>query len=126
MKKKSNKAKKTTEAKKIKAIKEAKAAKEVKETKHVEKEVVIHDYKESKKTTKKLKINKKNVATFIIFALLIAAIFIVGTYAIGKKKTLLIIAAIFVVGFILGFISKKIKPRPRYYNSLFYIRIRYL
>ena len=99
-----------------KANKKVKTTREVKDIKLVPKEKEEKEEKTSseKKTKKtKLKIKRKNLAIAIIFVILVIAIIVIGSLAIGKKKTLLVLAAIFGIGLILSFGSKLLKKKKK-------------
>ena len=89
------------------------------ETKENKEKVVKKEEKESSKTPKKvkrklkLKLKKKDLITILIFAFLIIAILIVGSFTIGKKKTFLILLAVFVLGIVCNFISNFIKKKKK-------------
>ena len=86
-----------------------------KETKEVKEKVTKTEKseKETKKKKLKLKISKKDLATCAIFAVLIIAILIIGSFAIGIKKTLLVLTVVFVAGAGAALISKYLRKRKK-------------
>ena len=101
--------KKIKRAKKTKEVKETKIEKKEKAEEKVEKKSSKTKVEIKKEPKRKLKIKTKNIITLLIFVILIVAVFVVGSLAIGKKKAALVLAAIFVLGFVFNFIFKKLK-----------------
>ena len=84
----------------------SKGTKEIKE----KKEIVVKTEENKNKKISKL---KKSMITYIIFAVLVIAILIVGFFAIGMKKTILILGAVFVAGAIATLVTLYLKRNKK-------------
>lgn len=86
-------------------------SKETKENK--EKIVKSSNQAQEKKDRTKIRIKRKDLITYAIFAVLIIAILIVGYFAIGFKKTVLILGAVLIIGTLATLASKYFSKKDR-------------